>query len=54
MPPAASPGLAHVTGGCSGIGRALAERLAARGHLLFLVSERPAALAEATAAITDV
>ena len=45
--------LALVTGACSGIGRALAEGLAARGHPLVLVSERPAALAEAAAAIRE-
>jgi hypothetical protein len=39
-----APRLALVTGGCSGIGRALAGRLAARGHPLVLVSERPEAL----------
>jgi short-subunit dehydrogenase len=35
-----------VTGGCSGIGRAIARRLAARGHALILVSERPGPLEE--------
>lgn len=52
-PPAESVRVALVTGGCSGIGRAIAGRLAARGHSLVLVSERPAALAEVAAAIRE-
>lgn len=40
-----------MTGGCSGIGRAIASSLAARGHPLVLVSERPGPLDEAAAAI---
>lgn len=44
-----SPGVALVTGACSGIGRALAEGLAARGHDLVLVSERPGPLEQAAA-----
>ena len=51
--PAESLRVALVTGGCSGIGRAIAGRLAARGHSLVLVSERPAALAEVAAAIRE-
>jgi hypothetical protein len=40
-----------VTGGCSGIGRALADRLAARGYDLVLVSERPGPLEEAASGL---
>jgi short-subunit dehydrogenase len=43
--------VALVTGACSGIGRAIADRLAARGHALVLVSERPGPLEEAAAGI---
>ncbi len=51
VPTPASGELALVTGGCSGIGRAIAGRLAARGHPLVLVSERPAPLEAAAAEI---
>jgi len=47
-------GVALVTGACSGIGRALAERLAQRGHGLVLVSERAAELEGAAEAIQRV
>ena len=43
--------VALVTGGCSGIGNAIASRLAARGHDLVLVSERPGPLEAAAAAL---
>lgn len=43
--------VALVTGGCSGIGQAIAHRLAARGHALVLVSERPGPLEETAASI---
>ncbi|HQR29546.1 MAG TPA: SDR family NAD(P)-dependent oxidoreductase [Anaeromyxobacteraceae bacterium] len=43
--------LALVTGGCSGIGRAIAGELAARGHDLVLVSERAGPLDEAAATL---
>jgi hypothetical protein len=42
---------ALVTGGCSGIGKAIAHRLAARGYALILVSERPGPLEAAAASI---
>lgn len=42
---------ALVTGGCSGIGRAIAGCLAERGHPLVLVSDRAEALAETAAAL---
>ena len=40
-----------MTGGCSGIGRAIAHRLAARGHALVLVSDRPGPLEAAARGI---
>ena len=43
--------VALVTGGCSGIGRAIALRLGALGYRLVLVSERPEALASSAAEI---
>jgi uncharacterized protein len=43
--------VALVTGGCSGIGKAIARRLAARGHSLILVSERAGPLQDAAADI---
>lgn len=50
-PASSTPPVALVTGGCSGIGNAIAHRLAAEGHAIALVSERPAALEEAAAAL---
>jgi hypothetical protein len=44
-------GRALVTGGCSGIGRAIAAQLAARGYALALVSHQPDALAATAAAL---
>lgn len=51
MPDPAPPGLALVTGACSGIGRALADGLARRGHDLVVVSNRPDELAAAAAGL---
>ncbi len=51
LPPPPDRGVALVTGGCSGIGLALARGLAARGHPLVLVSDRPARLEAAASAI---
>lgn len=45
--------LALVTGGCSGIGLAIAHALGARGHALVLVSERPDRLEAAAAALRE-
>jgi short-subunit dehydrogenase len=43
--------IALVTGGCSGIGLAIARQLAARGHGLLLISERAGPLESAAASI---
>lgn len=48
---AAPPGIALVTGACSGIGKALARRLGSLGHDLVLVSNRAGPLREAQAEI---
>jgi short-subunit dehydrogenase len=48
---AGAPGLALVTGGCSGIGRAIAAQLGARAYALVLVSHQPEALAHTAAAL---
>lgn len=47
------PGWALVTGACSGIGKGLAQGLAARGHALILVSQRPTELAETARELAD-
>ena len=53
--PAIAPGnLAVVTGGAAGIGRALAERLAAEGMVLAILDLGPERLAEAEAALRAV
>ena len=52
-PAAAAPPFALVTGACSGIGRAIAGSLAARGHGLVVTSDRPGRLAEAARALRD-
>jgi len=46
-----APGVALVTGGCSGIGRAIAAQLGARGYALVLVSHQADALARTAAAL---
>lgn len=46
-------GIALVTGACSGIGRALSEQLAARGHELILVSQRPHELSQVAVELAD-